>query len=373
MKFIVSSQLLLKNLQAISGVVSTNNTLPILDNFLFEIDENQLTVSGSDLETTMTTSFEVTSKEKGRVAISARILLDLLKSFPDTPITFTVNDETHAVRFTSEYGEYNVAGLDAGEFPKAPEIEAASSTVVASDLLARAISKSIFAAGNDELRPVMSGVFFELHSDNVTFVATDAHKLVKYTRTDAKADSGSSFIMPKKPLNLLKNVLATEEADVTIEYNDTNAKFSFGEVTLVCRLIDGRYPNYDAVIPKENPNVLTVNRAQFLASVKRVSYFSNKTTHQVRLKMAGTELHVSAEDPDFANNADERLTCSYKGDDMSIGFNSRFLIEMLNNVETEEVVLEMSEPNRAGILLPSESVVEGENLLMLVMPVMLNS
>lgn len=373
MKFIVSSQLLLKNLQAISGVVSTNNTLPILDNFLFEIDENQLTVSGSDLETTMATSFEVTSKEKGRVAIPARILLDLLKSFPDTPITFTVNDETHAVRFTSEYGEYNVAGLDAAEFPKAPEIEAASSTVVASDLLARAISKSIFAAGNDELRPVMSGVFFELHSDNVTFVATDAHKLVKYTRTDAKADSGSSFIMPKKPLNLLKNVLATEEADVTIEYNDTNAKFSFGEVTLVCRLIDGRYPNYDAVIPKENPNVLTVNRAQFLASVKRVSYFSNKTTHQVRLKMAGTELHVSAEDPDFANNADERLTCSYKGDDMSIGFNSRFLIEMLNNVETEEVVLEMSEPNRAGILLPSESVVEGENLLMLVMPVMLNS
>jgi len=373
MKFIVSSQLLLKNLQAISGVVSTNNTLPILDNFLFEIDENQLTVSGSDLETTMTTSFEVTSKEKGRVAIPARILLDLLKSFPDTPITFTVNEETHAVRFTSEYGEYNVAGLDAAEFPKAPEIEAASSTVVASDLLARAIAKTIFAAGNDELRPVMSGVFFELHSDNVTFVATDAHKLVKYTRTDAKADSGASFIMPKKPLNLLKNVLATEEADVTIEYNDTNAKFSFGEVTLVCRLIDGRYPNYDAVIPKENPNVLTVNRAQFLASVKRVSYFSNKTTHQVRLKMAGTELHVSAEDPDFANNADERLTCSYKGDDMAIGFNSRFLIEMLNNVETEEVVLEMSEPNRAGILLPSESIVEGENLLMLVMPVMLNN
>lgn len=372
MKFIVSSKLLLNNLQAISGVVSTNNTLPILDNFLFEVDENKLTVSGSDLETTMTTRFEVTSKEKGQVAIPARILLDLLKSFPDTPITFNINDETFAIRFTSEYGEYKVAGLDGSEFPKSPEIEAAASTVVPSDLLARAISKTIFAAGNDELRPVMSGVYFELHSDNVTFVSTDAHKLVKYTRTDAKADAGATFIMPKKPLNLLKNVLANEEADVTIEYNDTNAEFSFGDVTLVCRLIDGRYPNYDAVIPKENPNVLTVNRAAFLASVKRVSYFSNKTTHQVRLKMAGAELNVSAEDPDFANNADERLTCSYKGEDMEIGFNSRFLIEMLNNVETEDVVIEMSEPNRAGILLPSESVVDGENLLMLVMPVMLN-
>ena len=373
MKFIVSSQLLLKNLQAISGVVSTNNTLPILDNFLFEIDENKLTVSGSDLETTMTTSFEVTSKEKGQVAIPARILLDLLKSFPDTPITFSINQETFAVRFTSEYGEYNVAGLNGEEFPKSPEIEAAASTVVPADLLARAVSKTIFAAGNDELRPVMSGVYFELNSDNITFVSTDAHKLVKYTRTDVKADGGASFIMPKKPLTLLKTVLATEEADVTIEYNETNAKFRFGDVTLVCRLIDGRYPNYDAVIPKVNPNVLTVNRGAFLNSVKRVSYFSNKTTHQVRLKMAGSELHVSAEDSDFSNNADERLTCSYKGDDMEIGFNSRFLIEMLNNVETEEVVIEMSEPNRAGILLPSESVVEGENLLMLVMPVMLNS
>ena len=373
MKFIVSSQLLLKNLQAISGVVSTNNTLPILDNFLFEIDQNKLTVSVSDLETTMTTTFEITSKEKGQVAIPARILLDLLKSFPDTPITFSINAETHGVRFTSEYGEYNVAGLNGAEFPKAPAIEAAASTVVPADLLARAISKTIFAAGNDELRPVMSGVYFELHSDNLTFVSTDAHKLVKYTRTDVKADSGASFIMPKKPLNLLKNVLSMEEADVTIEYNDTNARFAFGDVTLVCRLIDGRYPNYEAVIPKENPNVLTVNRNAFLSSVKRVSYFSNKTTHQVRLKMAGSELHISAEDPDFANNADERLTCSYKGDDMAIGFTSRFLIEMLNNVETEEVVIEMSEPNRAGILLPNESLVEGESLLMLVMPVMLNN
>jgi len=372
MKFIVSSQLLLKNLNTIGGVVSTSNTLPILDNFLFDIGENKLTVTGSDLETTMTTSFEVTSKEKGQVAVPSRILIDLLKSFPDTPITFSINEETHAIRFTSEYGEYNVAGLNAEEFPKIPELESMASVVVTSDLLARAIEKTIFATGNDELRPVMSGVFFELHEDKIMFVSTDAHKLVKYTRTDAKADGGASFIMPKKPLNLLKSVLATEETEVTIEYNDTNAKFSFGEVTLVCRLIDGRYPNYEAVIPKENPNNLTVNRQAFLNSVKRVSYFSNKTTHQVRLKIAGSELHVSAEDTDFANNADERLTCSYKGEDMSIGFNSRFLMEMLNNVETDEVILELSESNRAGILLPGETVVEGEDLLMLVMPVMLN-
>lgn len=372
MKFIVSSQLLVKNLQAISGVINPSNTLPILDNFLFTIGKDSLTVSASDLETTMTTGLTITSKDSGNIAIPARILLDLLKSFPDTPITFSVNDETHAVKLSTEYGEYNVAGLNGEDFPNAPELASASSVSVASDLLARAVTKTVFATGNDELRPVMSGVYFEMKEDGLSFVATDAHKLVKYVRSDAKADSGASFIMPKKPLNLLKNVLAAEEADVTITYNETNARYTFGDVTLTCRLIDGRYPNYEAVIPKENPNQLTVNRQAFLNSVKRVSFFANKTTHQVRLRIAGSELHVSAEDPDFANNADERLTCSFKGNDMSIGFNSRFLVEMLANLETDEVILEMSEPNRAGILLPSESSVDGEQVLMLVMPVMLN-
>jgi DNA polymerase-3 subunit beta len=372
MKFIVSSQLLVKNLQAVSGVINSSNTLPILDNFLFTIGENTLTVSASDLETTMTTTLQITSKDSGLVAIPSRILLDLLKSFPDTPITFSVNKETLAVRLHSEYGEYNVAGLNGEEFPNPPALANASSVVVPSDLLARAISKTVFATGNDELRPVMSGVYFELKEDGLSFVATDAHKLVKYTRSDVTAQNGASFIMPKKPLNLLKNVLASEESDVTVTYNDTNARFTFGEVTLICRLIDGRYPNYEAVIPKQNPNALTINRLAFLNSVKRVSYFSNKTTHQVRLKIAGSELRVSAEDPDFANNADERLTCSYRGEDMAIGFNSRFLVEMLANLETDQVVLEMSESNRAGILLPSESAIEGEQVLMLVMPVMLN-
>ena len=372
MKFIVSSQLLVKNLQAVSRVINSNNTLPILDNFLFTIGENTLTVSASDLETTMTTTLQITSKDSGVVAVPARILLDLLKSFPDSPITFSVNKDSKAVKLNSEYGEYNVAALSGEDFPNAPELASASAVTVPSDLLARAISKTVFATGNDELRPVMSGVYFELKEDGLSFVATDAHKLVKYTRSDASADQGASFIMPKKPLNLLKNVLAAEESDVTVTYNDTNARFTFGEVTLTCRLIDGRYPNYEAVIPKQNPNALTINRVAFLNSVKRVSFFSNKTTHQVRLKIAGSELRVSAEDPDFSNNADERLTCSYKGNDMAIGFNSRFLVEMLANLETDEVVLEMSEPNRAGILLPAESAIEGEQVLMLVMPVMLN-
>jgi DNA polymerase-3 subunit beta len=262
--------------------------------------------------------------------------------------------------------------LDGEEFPNPPALASASSVVMPSDLLGRAIAKTVFATGNDELRPVMSGVYFELKEDGLSFVATDAHKLVRYTRSDVTASNGASFIMPKKPLNLLKNVLATEETDVTVSYNDTNARFTFGEVTLICRLIDGRYPNYEAVIPKQNPNTLTINRLAFLNSVKRVSFFSNKTTHQVRLKIAGSELQVSAEDPDFSNNANERLTCSYRGEDMAIGFNSRFLVEMLANLETDQVVLEMSESNRAGILLPAESPIDGENVLMLVMPVMLN-
>ncbi|MCF8257544.1 MAG: DNA polymerase III subunit beta [Flavobacteriales bacterium] len=372
MKFIVSSQLLVRNLQSLFGVINPSNTLPILDNFLFSVGKDTLTVSASDLETSMTTTLQITSKDEGVVAIPARILLDLLKSFPDTPITFSVNTDTKAVRLTSEYGEYNVAGLKGEDFPKAPEVAGASSITVPSDVLARAIAKTVFATGNDDLRPVMSGVYFELKEDGLSFVATDAHKLVKYSCSDFKAEHGASFIMPKKPLNQLKNVLANEELDVTVTYNDTNASFSFGEVQLTCRLIEGRYPNYEAVIPKENPNVLTINRQAFLGSVKRVSYFSNKTTHQVKLKIAGSELQVSAEDPDFSNNADERLTCSFKGNDMTIGFNSRFLVEMLANLDTDEVILEMSEPNRAGILTPAESPIESEHVLMLVMPVMIN-
>lgn len=372
MKFIVSSSQLLKQLQVLGGVINSNNTLPILDNFLFELSENQLKVSASDLETTMSAVVEVESDSEGSIAVSARLLLDTLKTFPDQPLTFkTEGDST--IEISSDQGKYDMAFFSGDEFPKAVSLPSPSQTIVPAHILGTAISKTIFAAGNDDLRPVMSGVFFQFSSQSLTFVATDAHKLVKYSRTDVSANQTAEFIMPKKPLNLLKGILGGSESEVTIEYNDANAKFTFDNVVLVCRLIDGKYPNYEAVIPRENPNKLTVDRASFLNSVRRVSIFSSKTTHQIRLKMAGTELNISAEDLDFANKADERLSCDYQGDDMQIGFNSRFLSEMLNNLGSSEVQLEMSLPNRAGILTPIDGTDEGEQITMLVMPVMLNN
>ncbi len=372
MKFIVSSTYLLKQLQILGGVINSSNTLPILDNFLFELSGNQLTVSASDLETTMASTLDVESDSEGSVAIPARLLLDTLKTFPEQPLTFVV-EENNTVEISSNHGKYALAYADGNEFPKAVALEDPSKTVVTGDILATAISKTIFAAGNDDLRPVMSGVFFQFSTEGLTFVATDAHKLVKYTRADVTANQVAEFIMPKKPLNLLKGILAASEDDVTIEYNDSNAKFTFENSELICRLIDGKYPNYEAVIPKENPNKLVIDRNQFLNSVKRVSIFSNKTTHQIRLKIAGAELNISAEDLDYSNKAEERLTCDYQGDDMQIGFNSRFLTEMLNNLNADDVQLEMSMPNRAGILTPVDGLDEGEQVTMLVMPVMLNS
>ena len=372
MKFIVSSSQLLKQLQVLGGVINNNNTLPILDNFLFELSKNELKISASDLETTMSTSIEVESDSNGAIAISARLLLDTLKTFPDQPLTFKT-EENNTVEISSSQGKYDMAYFDGAEFPKAVTIESPSSTVVPGAILATAISKTIFAAGNDDLRPVMSGVFFQFSTDSLTFVATDAHKLVKYTRTDIASNDSAEFIMPKKPLNLLKGILSGTESDVTIDYNNANAKFTFDNVILVSRLIDGKYPNYEAVIPKENPNKLTVDRGTFLNSVKRVSIFSSKTTHQIRLKMAGTELNISAEDIDYSNKAEERLLCEYQGDDMQIGFNSRFLTEMLSNLSSNEILIEMSLPNRAGILTPVDGVQDGEFITMLVMPVMLNS
>ena len=372
MKFIVSSTYLLKQLQVLGGVINSSNTLPILDNFLFELKDSKLTVSASDLETTMSSTLDVESDNDGSIALPARLLLDTLKTFPEQPLTFVVEDN-NTVEISSNHGKYALAYADGNEFPKAVELDNPSTTTIAGDILATAIGKTIFAAGNDDLRPVMSGVFFQFSTEGLTFVATDAHKLVKYTREDVKADQVAEFIMPKKPLNLLKGILAANDEAVTIEYNDSNAKFTFDNSVLVCRLIDGKYPNYEAVIPKENPNKLTIDRTQFLNSVRRVSIFSNKTTHQIRLKIAGAELNISAEDIDYSNKAEERLTCDYQGDDMQIGFNSRFLTEMLNNLNSDEVQLEMSLPNRAGILTPIDGLDTGEHVTMLVMPVMLNS
>ena len=371
MKFIVSSNYLLKQLQVLGGVINNSNTLPILDNFLFELKHSKLTVSASDLESTMASTLEVESDSEGSVAIPAKLLLETLKTFPEQPLTFVIEDN-NTIEISSNHGKYALAYSSADEFPKSISLDNPSTTVVSADVLATAISKTIFAAGNDDLRPVMSGVFFQFSTESLTFVATDAHKLVKYSRTDVKANETAEFIMPKKPLNLLKGILAGSDDNVSIEYNDSNAKFSFENSVLICRLIDGKYPNYEAVIPKENPNVMTIAREPFLNSLRRVSIFSNKTTHQIRLKIAGAELNISAEDFDFSNKAEERLNCQYQGDDLQIGFNSRFIIEMLNNLTVDEVSLAMSLPNRAGIITPIDGTDEGELITMLVMPVMLN-
>lgn len=370
MNFVIASGTLLKHLQGISGVLSTSNTLPILDNFLFEISGNQMTVSASDLETTIRTTMEVDSKEDGKIAIPAKILLDVLKTLADQPCTFHVDMENFAIEIAYDNGKSKMVGFDGDDFPKTPSIESPNSTKLSGDILLNAINKTLFATGTDDLRPVMSGVYCEFTPENITFVATDAHKLVRYTRIDSQATGSSSFILPKKPLNLLRTNLNGEE-EVQLDYNDSNVVFTFGDMVLICRLIDGKYPNYEAVIPKENPNVLLIDRLQFLSSIKRVSIFANKTTHQIKLKLAGSELSLSAEDIDFANEANERLTCNYSGEDMEIGFNSRFLMEMLGNIDTTEVRLEMSEPSRAGLLKPAEQE-ENEDILMLVMPVMLN-
>lgn len=373
MKFIVSSGALLKQLQIVGGVLNNNNTLAILDNFLFVLKDSKLTISASDLETTISASLDVDSSDEGEIAIPARLLLDGIKALPEQPVTFVTDESKGTMEMSSDYGRYTLAFIEGEEFPRLPELEDVSTTTLPGEILATAITKTLFAAGNDDMRPVMSGVFFQFSSENLTFVATDAHKLVRYRRDDQQCDHTAEFIMPRKPLTILKSTLASLGDEVKITYNETNARFDFDNIVLSCRLIDGKYPNYEAVIPKENPNVMEIERSTFLSSVKRVSIFSNKTTHQVRLKMAGSELHVSAEDIDFSNKAQERLNCNYEGDDMEIGFNSRFLVEMLNNLDSDVINLEMSAPNRAGIILPADGLEEGENVLMLVMPVMLNS
>ena len=372
MKFIVSSSALLKSLQLIGGVINNSNTLPILDNFLFEINGSTLTITASDLETTYSTQLIIESETNSLIALPARLLLDILKTFPEQPLTF-LKTEKNTVEISANNGKYAVAYVNGDEFPKRPQIKDSKTLSVKGNILFTAINTTLFASGNDDLRPVMSGIFFQFSTESLTFVATDAHKLVRYTRHDLKSEETGEFIMPKKPLQILKNTLSVIDEEITIEYNQTNVQYRIGNSTLTCRLIDGKYPNYEAVIPKENPNQMTLNRNDFLNSVKRVSIFSNKTTYQVSLMIAGASLKISAEDLDYSNSAEERLDCDYQGDDIKIGFNSRFLIEMLSGLSCEDVKLSMSMPNRAGLITPIDSTQEGEDITMLVMPVMLNN
>ncbi|MBS4058862.1 MAG: DNA polymerase III subunit beta [Bacteroidetes bacterium] len=374
MKFIITSLKLLRSLQALSGVLNSSNTLPILDDFLFKIVDNELFITASDLETTMIVSLIPDLVEGGgEVAIPARILLDTMKTFPDIPVTFEINRENLAVEIKAGEGKFRLAGHRSDEFPQLPVLVDTSRVEIQAEVLVNAFEKTVFATGNDELRPAMSGVLCELKEDHMTFVATDAHKLVRYRRFDAKSEHNASFILPKKPINQLKNILSSKQDEIVVlEFNQTNSVFTFSNVKMVCRLIEGRYPNYEAVIPAQNPNKLTIDRAALLNSLKRVAIFANQSTHQVRFKIAGQELILSAEDLDYSNEAKERLSCSFEGDDLEIGFNSRFFQEMLNNLDHSEIRLEMSAPNRAGILFPVDNENENEDILMLVMPVMLN-
>ncbi len=370
-KFIVSSNTLLKELQTISGVMNASNPLPILDDFLFKLNKSELNIYASDLETTIRTTITVDSKDKGEITIP-RLLIEMLKNFADQPLTFIIDTTKYGIEINSDSGKYKITGHNPEDFPRMVDVEKPSSLEMDSEVLLSAINKTIFAVANDDLRPVMSGIYSIFGEKEVTFVATDAHKLVRYRRPIQGGDRENAVIIARKPMNLLKNILASKDTKVKIEYNKTNASFIANNVQLTCRLIDGKYPNYDAVIPKDNPNQLTLEREAFLSSLKRVSILSNKTTHQVRLKISDNALTLTSEDPDFSSEANERMACQYKGDNMEIGFNSRFLLEMLGNLDSDEIRLQMSTPNRAGVITPSPQK-DGEDILMLVMPVMLNN
>lgn len=374
MKFILSSLKLLKAIQALSGVINSSNTLPILDDFLFNINDDELKITASDLETTMTVSIKPDMVEgKGQVTIPARLLIDVMKNFPDIPVSFNIDEATLAIEITTGEGRYKMVGHKSDEFPQVPVITEPSTWDIPADVLACGFEKTIFATGSDEIRPIMTGVFMAMSDTCLTFVATDAHKLVRYRRMDVKSDTAASFIVPKKPINQLKNILAGRaDEPVHIEFNNTNASFTFGEYKLICRLIEGRYPNYEAVIPTTNPNKLIVDRQLLNAAIKRVAIFSSKATHQIRFKISGQELVLTAEDLDYSNEAKERLTCNYSGEDMEIGFSSKFFQEMLANLSQTEIQLEMSAPNRAGIITPVDNQNADEDILMLLMPVMLN-
>ena len=371
MKFIVNSAYLLKQLSNINGVITTNPVVPILENFLFELEKGGLTVTASDLQTSMITELQVESKEKGSIAVPARILLETLKNLPEQPVTFSIDESTYSIEIISDNGRYKLSGENATDFPKVPAVSNDFSAEISSEVLARAVNNTIFATSNDELRPAMTGVYVNLGDKNTTFVATDGHRLVRYRRSDVSSDNGSAIIIPRKALNLLKATLPSENTPVNVDFNMSNAFFKFGHIRMICRLIDERYPDYENVIPSGNNIKMSINRVEFLGALKRISIYANKTTHQVRLKITGSELQISAEDLDFSNEANERLSCEHEAEDIEIGFNAKFLIEMLSNLDSEQIKLTMSAPNKAGVLHPGDKD-KNEDILMLVMPVMLN-
>ncbi|MCC8142641.1 MAG: DNA polymerase III subunit beta [Tannerellaceae bacterium] len=373
MRFDVSSTALLSRLQSISKVIASKNSLPILDSFLFDLQGTTLTITASDAETRLVTSVEVMNAAgSGLFAVSAKILLDPLKELPEQPLTFDINDENLEIFIHFQNGKYNFIGQKGDAYPQQKPLgENAVTLTIDAQMLLNGVSRSLFATADDELRPVMNGVYFDISTDSLTFVASDGHKLVRYRNLAVKSAERAAFILPKKPANLLKGVLAKETEEVTIRFDENNAYVNFTNFEMVCRLIEGRYPNYNSVIPQENPFKVTIDRISFLNALKRVSVFSNPASSLVKLQLKDSMMQVSAQDIDFSTSAEETMVCQYEGTDMSIGFKATYLIEILTNIAAEEVVLELADPSRAGLIVPSENE-EDEDLLMLLMPMMLN-
>ena len=373
MRFDVSSTALLSRLQSISKVIASKNSLPILDSFLFDLDGNKLTITASDAETRLVTSVEVmNSKGTGLFAVSAKILLDPLKELPEQPLTFDINDENLEIFIHFQNGKYNFIGQKGDTYPQQkPLNDNAIAIIVNSQMLLNGISRSLFATADDELRPVMNGVYFDIHTDDLTFVASDGHKLVRLRNLSVKSPERASFILPKKPANLLKNLLGKETEMVNIKFDDNNAYVSCVNFEMVCRLIEGRYPNYNSVIPQDNPFKVTIDRVSFLNALKRVSVFSNPASSLVKLQLKESEMVVSAQDIDFSTSAEEKIVCQFDGTELNIGFKATYLIEILSNINSEEVILELADPSRAGLIVPAENE-ENEDQLMLLMPMMLN-
>ena len=376
MKFVVSSTELLGHLQAISRVISSKNSLPILDNFLFNLSGNDLEITASDLESTLITRMKLDNTEgDGIIALPARILLDTLREFSSQPLTFEINLETMAVELSSENGKFNLVGQNGIDFPALPVIKKDKkfTFTINAEVMLAGITRTLFATADDELRPVMGGIFIEASTDRITFVASDAHKLVRYQRTDAQADDNASFILPKKPASLLRNILPRESGPFKVEFDNKNAFFNLNDYKVVCRLVEGNYPNYNSVIPKNNPRKVTIDRVEFYNTLKRVSVFSNQASNLVKLQLKGNQATVSAQDIDFSISANERIKCQYDGDEIEIGFKSVFLLEILANISSQDVLIELADPTRAGLFLPAESENKSEDLLMLLMPMMINA
>lgn len=370
MRFIVSSSALLKHLQQIGGVISANTVLSVLEDFLFELKGNTLTLTATDLETMMRVQVDVNDAQgDGRICIPSKILLEYLKNLPEQPITFTISEQDLSIEMSSDVGKYKIGGEKADDFPKEPAPGDATSFTLPSIALIEGINRTLFAVSTDTLRPQMTGVYFELAPDNLTFVSTDAHRLVRLRRDDIHCPATEGFIVPRKPLHQLRTTLPADETQLQLSYNSSHLFVSTNRLSMSCRLIDARFPDYKAVVPTDNPYRLTVNRADFISALRRVSIFSNKTTNQVVLDINGNALQISAQDIDFSYEGKETLSCQYTGEDMKIAFNAKLMIELVSNIDGAELNVELSTPTRAGIFRPMEKA-DNEDLLMLLMPLM---